>query len=152
MNIFSGETSLHKNVLKIFTFWSKMIFLENLGVTKFSFHHFLVKRNFKRWNQPTSVTRLGNLLHFGQFVKATWKQLICPNPPTLLGNFCKGVKIYPFSSQIIFGQLLQTFGDVFLVTLQPMNEWKNEAVDALKMPFYLFEQINFSSVFKSPAI
>ena len=26
---------------------------------------------------------------------------------TFLGNFCKGVKIYHFSSEIIFGQLLK---------------------------------------------
>ena len=26
--------------------------------------------------------------------------------PTVLGNFCKGVKIYHFSSEIVFGQLL----------------------------------------------
>ena len=29
-----------------------------------------------------------------------------PKSPTLLGNFCKGVQIYHFSSEIIFGQLL----------------------------------------------
>ena len=29
-----------------------------------------------------------------------------PKYPTFLGNFCKGVKIYHFSSEIIFGQLL----------------------------------------------
>ena len=29
-----------------------------------------------------------------------------PKSPTFLGNFCKGVKIYNFSSEIIFGQLL----------------------------------------------
>ena len=40
-----------------------------------------------------------------------------PKSPTFLGNFCKGVKIYHFSSEIIFGQLLWTFGDFFLVTL-----------------------------------
>ena len=40
-----------------------------------------------------------------------------PKSPTILGNFCKGVKIYTFSSEIIFGQLLYTFGDIFLVTL-----------------------------------
>ena len=28
-----------------------------------------------------------------------------PKSPTFLGNFCKGVKIYPFSSEISFGQL-----------------------------------------------
>ena len=37
--------------------------------------------------------------------------------PTFLGNFCKGVKIYHFSIEIIFGKLLLTFGDFFLVTL-----------------------------------
>ena len=37
--------------------------------------------------------------------------------PPFIGNFCKGVKILDFSSEIIFGQLLQTFGDFFLVTL-----------------------------------
>ena len=26
-------------------------------------------------------------------------------------HFCKGVKIYPFSSEINFGHLLKTFGD-----------------------------------------
>ena len=40
-----------------------------------------------------------------------------PKSPTFLGNFCKGVKIYPFPIEIIFGQLLLTFGDFFLVTL-----------------------------------
>ena len=29
-----------------------------------------------------------------------------PKSPTFLGNFCNGVKIYHFSSEIIFGQLL----------------------------------------------
>ena len=36
-----------------------------------------------------------------------------PKSPTFLRNFCKGVKIFNFSSEIIFGQLLQTFGDFF---------------------------------------
>ena len=43
--------------------------------------------------------------------------IILPKSPTLLGNFCKGVKIIHFSSEIIFGQLLWTFGDFYLVTL-----------------------------------
>ena len=46
-----------------------------------------------------SVTRLADLLDFGQLFKA------------FLGNFCKGVKIYHFSTQIIFGQLLYRLGD-----------------------------------------
>ena len=40
-----------------------------------------------------------------------------PKSPTFLDNFWKGVKNYHFSSEIIFGQLLYTFGDNFLVTL-----------------------------------
>ena len=32
-----------------------------------------------------------------------------PKSPTFLGNFCKGVKIYHFSSEIIFGQILHMY-------------------------------------------
>ena len=46
------------------------------------------------------VTRLGNLLDFGQLFKATINLF---KSPTFLGNFCKGVKIYHFYSEIIFG-------------------------------------------------
>ena len=46
----------------------------------------------------------------GQFIglwaSFFWQQFILPKSPTYLGNFCKGVKIYQFSSEIIFGQLL----------------------------------------------
>ena len=38
---------------------------------------------------------------------ALWATLInLPKSPTFLGNFCKGVKIYDFSSENMFGQLL----------------------------------------------
>ena len=40
-----------------------------------------------------------------------------PKYPTFVGNFCKDVKIYHFSSEITFGQLLLTYGNFFLVTL-----------------------------------
>ena len=50
-----------------------------------------------------------------------------PKSLTFLGNFCKGVKIYHFCSEIIFGQLLQTFGDFHLVTLLP-SLWMIERV------------------------
>ena len=56
-------------------------------------------------NQPTSVTRLGDLLHFGQPFKPL-ATVNLPKSPTFLGNFCKGVNIIHFSSEIIFGQLL----------------------------------------------
>ena len=41
------------------------------------------------------------------------------------GNFCKVVKIYHFSSEIVFGQLLWTFWDLFLVTLVGSSPLKN---------------------------
>ena len=52
-----------------------------------------------------SVTRSGDLLTLGKFLKplATIK---LPKSLTFLGNFGKGVKIYHFSSEIIFRQLL----------------------------------------------
>ena len=36
-----------------------------------------------------------------------------PKSSIFFGNFCKGVKIYHFSSEIIFGHLLKTFGDFY---------------------------------------
>ena len=51
-----------------------------------------------------SVTISGDVLDLGKFLKplATIK---FPKSPTFLGNFCKGVKIYHFSCELIFGQL-----------------------------------------------
>ena len=64
-----------------------------------------------------SVTRLGDLLDFEQLFKA-WATVSLPKSPTFLGNFCKKVsKIFNFSSEIIFGQLLKIFGDFLMVTL-----------------------------------
>ena len=55
----------------------------------------------------TSVTRSGDFLDFGK---------------PFIGNFCKGVKIYHFYSEIIYRQLLQTFGDFYLVTLDATHQ------------------------------
>jgi len=52
----------------------------------------------------------------GKFLKSL-AAINLPKSPTFLGNFCKGAKIFNFSSEIIFGQLLQTFGDFILVTI-----------------------------------
>ena len=62
------------------------------------------------------MTRLGDLLSFGQLLKPL-ATINLPKSTTFLGIFCKGVKINHFSSEIIFGQLLKTFGDFLLVTL-----------------------------------
>ena len=44
--------------------------------------------------------------------------IIVPKLSTFRAIFCKGVNISHFSNEIIFGQLLQTFGNLILVTLQ----------------------------------
>ena len=53
----------------------------------------------------TSVTRLGNLLDLGQFLKPL-ATINLHKSPIFLGNFWKGVKIFHFSCEIMFGQLL----------------------------------------------
>ena len=53
----------------------------------------------------SSVTRLGDLLDFGNFLKPL-ATINLPKSLTFLGNFCKGVKIYHFSIEIILRQLL----------------------------------------------
>ena len=59
----------------------------------------------------------------GQFIilwiifQSPGQKLFCPNRQHILGNLCKGVEIFHFIREILFGQLLQTFGDFLLVTL-----------------------------------
>ena len=65
---------------------------------------------------PSSVARLGNLLKFGQLLKPL-ATINLPKSPTFYGNFCKGVRIYHFSSEIIFRQLFIDIWQFFLVTL-----------------------------------
>ena len=52
-----------------------------------------------------SVTRLGDLLHFGQLFKACGNNYFA-QIDHIWGNFCKGDEIFHFSNEIIFGQLL----------------------------------------------
>ena len=68
----------------------------------------------------SSVTRFGDFLHFGNFLKAL-ATINLPKSPTFLGNFCEGVKIYHFSSEIIFGNFCRYLAIFFLVTL-PMSQ------------------------------
>ena len=53
----------------------------------------------------SSVTRLGDLIHFGQLFKACGINYFA-QVAHILGNFCKVVKIFHFSCEIIFGLLL----------------------------------------------
>ena len=45
--------------------------------------------------------------HIGQFI-ILWATFQSPGPnhQHILGNFCKGVKIFHFTREILFGQLL----------------------------------------------
>jgi len=94
------------------------------------------------------VTRFDDLLDFGQLFKAT---INLSKSPTLLGNFWKGVKIYHFSNEIIFRQLLWTFGDFFLVTLIRNDIYSLRFVTMGKVLF-LLEYLTLYEVLKSKNI
>ena len=58
------------------------------------------------------MTRLGELLHFGQLLKSCGNNYFS-QIAHILGNFCKGGKIFKFSTEIIqwgtFIDILQLF-------------------------------------------
>ena len=58
------------------------------------------------------VTRSGNLLDFWQLFKAFGNNYFAQISHNLR-QFLKRCKIFHFSREIVFGQLLQTFGDFF---------------------------------------
>ena len=64
-----------------------------------------IGRDLSANRATASVTRLGDFLDFGQLFKAfgnnKFGQIF-----HILRHFCKGVKIYHFSSEISLGQLL----------------------------------------------
>ena len=67
-------------------------------------------------NITTSVTRLGNLLHFGQLFKASGNNYFA-QIVYILGNYWKGVKIFDFSCEIIFGNFYKHLATFLLLTL-----------------------------------
>ena len=79
-----------------------------------SHYNILVETNSQRrtvWPDWAIYCTLGN---FSKLVAT----ISLPKLHTLLGNFCKGIKIVHLSSGIMFGQLLYTFGEFLLVTLE----------------------------------
>ena len=90
----------------------------------------------------------------GKFLKPL-TTINLPESPTFLGNFCKGVKIYHLSREIIFGQLLQTFGEFYLVTLTGgtnLSQWKSgSGVKKVSFSFhtYIDRSIHFRKSFFS---
>ena len=63
------------------------------------------------------MTRLGDLLHIGQLFKACGNNYFAQIAHPFIQFYCKDTKNFHFSCEIMFGQLLQTFGDFLLVTL-----------------------------------
>ena len=59
--------------------------------------------------------------------------IILPKLLSFLLNLCKGVKIIHFSSKIIFGQLLQTFGNFLLVTLVVITYRNRASINRISM-------------------
>ena len=70
-----------------------------------------------RVNSLNQCDQIGRFIALWAIFQSLWQQLILSKSPTFLGNFCKGVKIYHFSSEIIFGQLLWHLAIFFLITL-----------------------------------
>ena len=74
-----------------------------------------------------------------------------PKSPTLLGNFCKRVKINLFSCEIIFGQLLKTFGYFFWSPC--LQQWRSFTVtspcDVSTSIGYSKLRIHFKSIINS---
>ena len=66
----------------------------------------------------------------GNFLKSL-ATIKLPKSPTFFGSFCKGVKIYHLFSEIIYGQLLKTFGNFFLLTLSGSVSKKYRLCSAL---------------------
>ena len=67
-------------------------------------HHIWHRQRSLIMSFVARVTTLGNFLK-------PLATINLPKSPIFLGNFCKGVKIYHVSREIILWQLLQTFGD-----------------------------------------
>ena len=73
------------------------------------------------------VNRLGDLLDFGQYLKAfgniskPFATINLTKSPTFLGNFCKGVKIYHFSSEIVLGNFYRHLAIFFWSHFSAVN-------------------------------
>ena len=85
---------------------------KNIGLAK------MLETEWQRQRQRTSVTRLGDLLHFGQLFKTCGNNYFA-QIAHIFGIFWKGQNL-SFFLWNHFGQLLKTFGDFLMVTLQRM--------------------------------
>ena len=80
----------------------------------------------------SSVTRLVDFLDFCQLLKPL-ATINLSKSPTLLGNFCKGVKIYHFSCEIILGNFYRHLAIFSLVTLLVIQKsWRGYGIEKQK--------------------
>ena len=96
--------------------------------TKYKKHHIhlllLIKKHKSQSTRPLQCDQIGRFIALWATFQSLWQQLFCPKSPTFLVNFCKVVEIFHFARDIIFGQLLRTFGNFLQVTLPsplPLN-------------------------------
>ena len=81
--------------------WKKLVGDLDLAVK--CFYHWL-QLGYGKSVKPSKALHQGHCCS-----ESVWPDLAIylPKSPTFLDNFCKGVKIYNFSSEIIFGQLFR---------------------------------------------
>ena len=66
-----------------------------------------------------------------------------PKPPTFLGNFCKGVKIYLFLGKSFLGNFYRHLAIFFLVTLVAIHYlYRNADYPS----YFIFQQLNNSQI------
>ena len=83
---------------RISKFWWK-IFAEVGGV---AWRGSCSKETCQNDAQTNQCDQIGRFIGLWVTFQSLWQQSICP----FLSNFCKGVKIFNFCSEVIFGQLL----------------------------------------------
>ena len=95
------------------------------------------------------MTRLGDLLDFGHLFQAFGNNCIA-QITHILDIFCKGVKIIHLPCEIIFGQLLKTFGNFLLVTLLPTKIFRSielKFIGSLSISTYVNARQYFVEIF-----
>ena len=85
------------------------------------------------------MTRLGDLWTLGNFLK-TLAAINLPKSHIFLGKFCRGVKIFHFSREIIFGQL---FMDIWQFS-SGHTGWKSHMASCNQFECFISTQLNYA--------
>ena len=82
-----ADRRCHARTLSLSLWWNKEIAITEICAQRSVWPDLAIFRTLGNFLKPLATINLAK-------------------SPTFLGNFCKGFKIYPFSSEIILGQLL----------------------------------------------